>query len=409
MNDITNPSRPQRAVAWLRTHRPAAIAIAAAVVIVAGGGTVAGTTMTKQHAVDEWTSTRAKLTATTKTAATVQDRYEAARKQTQATATLAKDLVDVRGGAMDEKLWKALNTARTAASKALETEPVVEFVSVAKPSTTDRESYELAASVGRKALTVNTARVDTIKTSTKSLEQTRTAVLEAGGKIAAAVAKDEEYRKGKYPDATQQTKDAVHRAAGTAVRAQQQHPHEDLVLTSARNYLKAVHALKKSNAEQAAAKKAALDAQAAAAAAAAQSSSSAGVAAGGTTGPGRSSGGWSPAAGGSSASRGSNGGSAPSTGGGPSAGAGGSSGAGAPAPSTGAGGSAGSGGSSGGGATVRPPQYALMHSTRVASCNPGEYTYSFGPNIGSMPSRYLSVSTSWNGSDWVYSGTTCGS
>lgn len=376
--------------------------------IVAGGGTVAGTAMTKQHAVDEWTSTRAELTATAKTAAIVRDQYDAAKEQTQATLTLVKELVDVRGGAMDDKLWRSLDTARGTATNALNAETSPQLVEVAKPSTTDREAYELATAVGRKALTMNTGRVATVKTSTKDLEQTRTAVLDAGGKIAAAVLADEESRKGKYPDATQQTKDAVHRAAGTAVRAQQQHPGEDLVLTSARDYLKAIHALKKSNAEQAAAKKVALDAQAAAAAAAASSSS-----ASGTSSSGRpSSGGWTPAAGSSSGSRSSTGGHSPSTGSGSSGGRGQSSGGGgAPAPSTGGGSSGGSGssGSSGGGSTARPPQYALQHSTRVASCNPGEYNVPFGPNVNSVPPRYTSVSSSWNGSDWVYSGMTCAS
>lgn len=409
MNDRTTSTWPQRTAGWIRTHRTAAIATAAAVVVFAGGGTVVGTTMMKQHAVDEWTTARAKLTATAKSAATIRDRYEAARKQTQATVTLAKELIEVRDGAMDEKLWKTLNTARAAATKALDAEPLAELVSAPKLTGTDRGAYELAASVGRKALTVNTARVATMKTTTEDLEQARAAVLDASGKVAAAVAKDEESLNGKYPDATQQTKDAVRRAAGTAIRAEQQHPDEDLVLTSACGYLKAVHALQKSNADQAAAKKAAIDARAAAAAAVA---SSAGQAPGTST-PGRTTGGGASSAGSSSGTRGSSGGSAPSSGGGSSSGgASSSSGGGAPSAPTGggsAGGSGSSGGSSGGDSTERPPQYALMHSTRAASCNPGEYTYSFGPNIGSMPSRYLSVSTSWNGSDWVYSGTTCGS
>jgi uncharacterized membrane protein YgcG len=406
MNDTTTSAWPHRAAGWLHTHRTAAVAVAAAVVIVAGGGTVAGTAMTKQSAVDDWTGTRAKLTATVKTASTVQGEYGAARKQTQTTAALAKELVDVRGGAMDDKLWKTLSTARDAATKAA-AEPSLQLVTVPKFAGTDRAAYETATAVGRKALAVNRSRVATVKSSTHELKQARAAVLDAGGKIAATVAKDEESRKGKYPDATQQIKDAVHRAAGNAICAQQQHPDEDLVLTSTRDYLKAVHALQKSNAEQAAAKKAALDAQAAAAAAAAQTSTSAGSSstAGRATG-----GGWSSSTGSSPGFSGSGGGHTPAPGQGPSGGSGSSSATGgsAPAPSTG-GSNAGGSGSSGGEPTVRPPQYALMHATKVASCTPGEYNVPFGPNINSVPPRYTSVSSSWNGSDWVYSGMTCAS
>jgi hypothetical protein len=406
MNDTTTFSWPQRAAGWIRTHRTAAIAVAAAVVIVAGGGTVASTAMTKQPADDDWTSTRAKLTATAKTADTVQGRYDVARKQADASASLAKELIDVRGSAMDDALWTRLDAARGGAARTLAREASMQLQATPNLAGTDRAAYETAAAAGRRSLTANRAALDAVRSSTQTLKHARAAVLQAGGKLAAAVVKDEDSRKGKYPDATQQTKDAVHRAAGTALRAERQHPDEDLVLTSTRDYLKAVHALQKSNAEQAAAKKVAINAQAAAAATAA-SAVSGGSGSGATGG---TSSGWSGTKGGDTGSRGSAGGSAPSTGGGSSAGGSPSGGGSAPAPSTGGGSSGGSGssGSSGGGSTARPPQYALQRSTKVAACNPGEWTIPFSPNLNSMPSRYLTVSVSWSARGWMYSGTTCG-
>lgn len=404
MNDTSTSTRRHRAAAWIRAHRPVAIAIATGVAVLVAGGAVAATdAISHQRAVDDWTGTRTALASTAKSANGWATRYGRARQQAVDTAAAAKELVDARDGTLSPKLWESFEAARATTERAVREETPAKQMPAPKLEGTSRAAYETATRLGKKRLTANTTRVQELRTHTSALQDARAAILTAGGKLAAATRADEAVQTAKTSDATDDTKGAVHDAVGVAVRAHEQHPDQDVVLTSTRDYLTAVTALRKSNADEADRK-----AQEAAAAAAAAASARAG------TGPsttlrstGRGSTGSGSGSGTGSGSRPSSGGrgsgsSAPAAGGGTAA-SGGSAPAPAPAPGPAP------GGSSGGGSTARPPQYALQHSTRVSSCNPGEHTLSFGPNVNSMPSRYLSVSVSWNGSAWVYSGTTCGS
>ena len=400
MKSLTKPLedlRRTRPLGWASAHRVAATSICVVVALGTIGATAGAVAIVHQRAVDAWTHTRADLDDVADAATRATEEYAELIEQTQATVQLANDVLAARGGVFDDTTWAPFTDARDRAAADLEAAALEELEARPHPDGTSRRAYEIAADDGREVLEVNRERLAALEERTRCLGTDRDAVLTTGDALAGAVAGDATGRQDSYPDATQEARDALTQTAAATSTALED-PTTDAVLVAVRDYLAAVATAEASNTEGAAARMAAEQAAQAAQAAAQRAAGKPSSA---------------PAPGGSTSSRDSKGnGTAPAPGRAPGGGGGGGGapalGGGAPAPGTPGGSTGGTGGAPGGGEAARPPQYALQHSTRVASCNPGEHTLSFGPNVNSMPSRYLTVSTSWNGSAWVYSGTTCG-